>query len=149
VAPIVFGDSLLGAIAVGRMKNVTGSEQRFLAMLADLVAFALKNIRTFEMVSEEATKGALTGLYNKKYFLEKAMEILHSSASYDYPFSIFIFDIDHFKNYNDTNGHVQGDFILKEIGRLLEKIRVRRTFSHVTVANNLYFFSRTPGKRQP
>jgi PleD family two-component response regulator len=117
VAPIVFGDSLLGAIAVGRMKNVTGSEQRFLAMLADLVAFALKNIRTFEMVGEEATKGALTGLYNKKYFLEKAMEILHSSASYDYPFSIFIFDIDHFKNYNDTNGHVQGDFILKEIGK--------------------------------
>jgi diguanylate cyclase (GGDEF)-like protein len=121
VAPIVFGDSLLGAIAVGTMKNVTGSEQRFLAMLADLVAVALKNIRTFEMVSEEATKDALTGLYNKKYFLEKAMEMLHSSASYDYPFSIFIFDIDHFKNYNDTNGHVQGDFILKEIGRLLEK----------------------------
>jgi diguanylate cyclase (GGDEF)-like protein len=121
VAPIVHEDSLLGAIAVGEMNNVTGSEKRFLAMLADLVAVALKNIKTLKQVSEEAIKDALTGLYNKKYFLEKAIETLHSSASYDYPFSIFIFDIDHFKNYNDTNGHVQGDFVLKEIGHLLGK----------------------------
>ncbi len=121
VAPIVFADSLLGAIAVGKMKNITGSERKFLAMLADLVAVALNNIRTLEMASEEAIKDALTGLYNKKYFFERAMETLRSSASYEFPVSIFIFDIDHFKNYNDTNGHVQGDFVLKEIGRLLRE----------------------------
>jgi diguanylate cyclase (GGDEF)-like protein len=121
VAPIVFTESLLGVIAVGEMKNVSGSEKRFLAMLADLAAIALNNIRTFEAVSEEAIKDALSGLYNKKYFIEEATERLHSSASYDFPFSIFIFDIDHFKNYNDRNGHVQGDFVLKELGRLLRE----------------------------
>jgi diguanylate cyclase (GGDEF)-like protein len=121
VAPIVCADSLIGTIAVGEMSNATGNEKRFLAMLADLAAVALKNIRALEIVSEEAMKDSLTGLYNKKYFFEKAMDILHSSASYDSPFSIFIFDIDHFKNYNDMNGHIQGDVVLKEIGRLLAK----------------------------
>ncbi len=121
VAPIVFAESLLGAIAVGQMKEVTGSEKRFLAMLADLVAVALNNIRNLEIASEEAIRDALTGLHNKKYFLDKAMEMLYSSSSYDFPFSIFIFDIDHFKNYNDTNGHVEGDAVLKQIGRLIRE----------------------------
>jgi diguanylate cyclase (GGDEF)-like protein len=121
VAPIVFSDSLLGAIAVGEMKGSTGNEKRFLAMLADLLAVAINNIRTLEIANEEAITDALTGLFNKRYFFEKALEMLHTSASYDSPFSIFIFDIDHFKNYNDTNGHMQGDIVLKEIGRLLRE----------------------------
>jgi len=121
VAPIVFSDSLLGAIAVGKMKEVTGNEKRFLAMLADLMAVALRNIRKLKIANEEAIKDSLTGLYNKRYFLEKAIETLHSSSSYGYSVSIFIFDIDHFKNYNDRNGHVQGDILLKELGRLLRE----------------------------
>jgi diguanylate cyclase (GGDEF)-like protein len=121
VAPIVFSDSLLGTIAVGEMKGSTGNEKRFLAMLTDLAAVAINNARTLEIASEEAIRDALTGLYNKSYFLEKSWEILNTSASYDSPFSIFIFDVDHFKNYNDTNGHMQGDIVLKEIGRLLRE----------------------------
>ena len=118
-APIVFSDSLLGAIAVGEMKGSTGNEKAFLAMLADLAAVAMNNSRTLERANQEAIKDGLTGLYNKNYFLEKARETFRTSASYDSPFSIFMFDIDHFKNYNDTNGHVGGDAVLKEIGRLL------------------------------
>jgi diguanylate cyclase (GGDEF)-like protein len=121
VAPVVFSDSLLGALAVGKMKEATGSEKRFLAMLADLMAVALRNIRKLKIANEEAIKDSLTGLYNKKYFLEKAREALHSSTSYGFSVSIFIFDIDHFKSYNDRNGHVQGDILLKEMGRLLRE----------------------------
>jgi diguanylate cyclase (GGDEF)-like protein len=121
VAPIVFTDSLLGVIAVGEMRNSTGSEKRFLAMLADLAAVAINNIRTLKIANKEAITDSLTGLSNKKYFFEQAVEMLHTSASYDSPFSIFIFDIDHFKNYNDTNGHLQGDIVLKEIGLLLRE----------------------------
>jgi diguanylate cyclase (GGDEF)-like protein len=120
-APIVLADSLLGTIAVGKMKVVTGSEKRFLAMVAELTAVALKNIRTLEIANEEATRDALTGLYNKKYFLDKALDMLCSSASYDFPFSVFIFDIDNFKTYNDTNGHMEGDMVLSQIGRLLRE----------------------------
>ncbi len=119
--PVLFKDSVLGAIAIGKMQNYTGNEKRFLAMLSDLMGVALNNIKNLAMANEEATRDALTGLYNKKYFLEKAGDALLSSENYDFPFSIFIFDIDNFKHYNDTNGHVQGDVVLREIGRLLRE----------------------------
>jgi diguanylate cyclase (GGDEF)-like protein len=119
--PVLFKDSLLGAMAIGKMQNYTGNEKRFLAMLSDLMGVALNNIKNLAIANEEATRDALTGLYNKKYFFEKAREALLSSENYEFPFSGFIFDIDNFKHYNDTNGHVQGDVVLKEIGRLLRE----------------------------
>ncbi len=119
--PVLFKTTLLGAIAIGKMQNFNGNEKRFLAMLSDLMGVALNNIKNLAIANEEATRDALTGLYNKKYFLEKARDALLSSENYNFPFSIFIFDIDNFKHYNDTNGHVQGDFILREIGRLFRE----------------------------
>jgi diguanylate cyclase (GGDEF)-like protein len=119
VTPILFNDSLLGVIAIGKMQNYTGNEKRFLAMLSDLMAVALNNIRHLSLANEQATRDALTGLYNKKYFIEKARDALLSSENYDFPVSLCIFDIDHFKNYNDTNGHAQGDVVLREVGKLL------------------------------
>lgn len=58
----------------------------------------------------------LTGLYNRKYISEvlevefKRAKALHS------PFSVILFDIDNFKNVNDTYGHDGGDFVLQELG---------------------------------
>jgi diguanylate cyclase (GGDEF)-like protein len=119
--PILFKDSLLGVIAIGKMQNFTGNEKRFLAMLSDLMAVALNNIQHMVIADEQATRDALTGLYNKKYFLEIARDTLLSSENYDFPVSVCIFDIDQFKNYNDTNGHVQGDVVLREVGKLLRE----------------------------
>lgn len=48
------------------------------------------------------------------------------AINYNYPLSIFIFDIDHFKNYNDRNGHVEGDVLLKELSKLVKE-NSRRT----------------------
>jgi diguanylate cyclase (GGDEF)-like protein len=121
VTPVLFKDSLLGAIAIGKMQNYTGNEKRFLAMLSDLMAVALNNIKHLAIANEQATMDALTGLYNKKYFIEKARDTLLSSENYDFPVSVLIFDVDHFKNYNDTNGHVQGDIVLREVGKLLRE----------------------------
>jgi diguanylate cyclase (GGDEF)-like protein len=119
--PVLFNDSLLGAIAIGKMQNYTGNEKRFLAMLSDLMAVALNNIKYQAIANEQATRDALTGLHNKKYFVEKARDTLLSSENYDFPVSVLIFDIDHFKNYSDTNGHVQGDVVLRDIGKLLRE----------------------------
>jgi diguanylate cyclase (GGDEF)-like protein len=119
--PILFKDSLLGVIAIGKMQDYTGSEKRFLAMISELMAVALNNIRHSAITGEEPSRDALTGLYTKKYFLDKAKDALLSSESYDFPVCLLIFDIDHFRNYNDTNGRAQGDTVLRDIGRLLRQ----------------------------
>lgn len=119
--PILFKNELIGAIGVGNIKVSHENERRFLAMIAELAGIAFKNCEFITVAKNEAISDSLTGLYNKGYFLDRAREIAKKAKSYDFPLSIFIFDIDNFKNYNDTNGHLQGDELLKELSDLVKK----------------------------
>ena len=119
--PIIFQRELFGVLGIGKIKTKTENDKTFLAMIADLSAVAFKNCEYLGAAKEEAIKDALTGLYNKKFFLERGQELIEKSTNYDHVFSIFIFDIDNFKHYNDTNGHVQGDVLLAELGKLLQE----------------------------
>ncbi len=67
----------------------------------------------------------LTGVHNKRYFLEFLEREIARSLRYQTPLSLVMFDIDHFKRINDTHGHLAGDAVLRELGRRL-KPRVRR-----------------------
>jgi diguanylate cyclase (GGDEF)-like protein len=68
---------------------------------------------------------ALTGAYNKRYFLEFLDKEIARCARYGRPLSLVLFDIDHFKKVNDTHGHLTGDFVLRELGRRLRS-RIRK-----------------------
>jgi len=66
----------------------------------------------------------LTGAHNKRYFLEFLERETARCARYRRPLSLLMFDIDHFKQINDTHGHLTGDYVLKELARrLLARIR--------------------------
>ena len=62
---------------------------------------------------------SLTGLYNRKHLTEKLVEHLASAREGQSVFSILMIDVDHFKSYNDTYGHVAGDEALSRLGSLL------------------------------
>lgn len=62
---------------------------------------------------------ALTGISNRRHFLELFGKELDRAQRYGRPLSFFILDIDHFKTVNDTYGHQSGDAVLREIARLL------------------------------
>jgi diguanylate cyclase (GGDEF)-like protein/PAS domain S-box-containing protein len=68
----------------------------------------------------------LTGIYNQRYFLEQLRREMERANRRNQCFSLCIFDLDKFKIYNDTQGHVAGDQILKAVGILISKaIRAR------------------------
>lgn len=69
-----------------------------------------------------ATTDALTGLYNRFRFDELVVEEIERSERYGGPLSMIIFDLDHFKQVNDTYGHIVGDEVLIEISRLSKEI---------------------------
>ncbi|MDJ0035373.1 diguanylate cyclase [Pantoea allii] len=74
-----------------------------------------------------ANADGLTGLANRRYFdhfLKKSL--LHGRSSGG-PVSLILFDIDYFKRYNDTYGHVAGDACLQQVGRVLKTFAQRRT----------------------
>ncbi len=68
----------------------------------------------------------LTGVHNKRYFLEFLEREIASAARHQTPLSLAMVDIDHFKRVNDTHGHLAGDAALKELCRRM-KPRIRNT----------------------
>ena len=67
----------------------------------------------------------LTGVANKRHFLEFLEREMARCMRYGRPLSLVMFDIDHFKQVNDTHGHLTGDYVLKEIAKRLSQ-RIRR-----------------------
>jgi diguanylate cyclase (GGDEF)-like protein len=120
-APMISRGKLIGVLGLGRIKNPTGDEKRIIAMITDLAAVSLINCEQISSAKEEANTDALTRLYNRKYFAERSIEEAQKAISYNFPISIFMFDIDHFKKYNDQNGHAEGDYLLKELSSMLKK----------------------------
>lgn len=76
--------------------------------------------KTKEELRQLAITDGLTGLFNYRYFKEQLQQELNRARRHDLYVSLVMIDIDHFKHYNDTNGHPAGDLILREIGRLLK-----------------------------
>jgi diguanylate cyclase (GGDEF)-like protein/PAS domain S-box-containing protein len=70
---------------------------------------------------EAAIRDPLTGLYNRRYLDETMKRELARAAREENPISIFIGDIDYFKQVNDTYGHQAGDEILKALGEVLRE----------------------------
>jgi len=66
-----------------------------------------------------AITDALTGLYNSRQFFRQIKQEIKRYARYSRPLSLLILDIDFFKNYNDTWGHLEGDKVLMQIGRII------------------------------
>src|SRR5690606_27641477 len=71
------------------------------------------------------TIDGLTQVFNKRYFVETLEREIGRAQRYRRDLSLMMFDIDHFKNINDTYGHLAGDNILKQLAAII-KARIRR-----------------------
>ena len=72
---------------------------------------------------------ALTRLYNRKAFDQRVVEVARMSRASGRPTSLLLFDIDHFKQVNDTLGHLAGDVVLRQVAdRLVRKFRTKSDF---------------------
>lgn len=117
--PIVAHGETVGLLSVtvriGSMK-----ETRKLAIYcAEHISLSLANVRLREQLREQSLRDALTGMHNRRYFLEHAQKELHRAAVQRRPVSLLIFDIDHFKKFNDTHGHDAGDRVLKSLAEVV------------------------------
>jgi len=87
-------------------------------------------VREREEIRNIADHDALTNIYNRVKFNSMFSEIIDSSLRHDEDFSIILFDIDHFKNVNDTYGHNVGDKVLVELVTLVKiTLRERDVFA--------------------
>jgi len=91
-------------------------ERDYVLNIASLAAIAINNAFLFEMT----TTDMMTRLKMKHYFYTVLLERMESSALAGRPLSVVMIDIDHFKKFNDTWGHVCGDAVLKQVARVVQ-----------------------------
>ena len=91
------------------------ADLELLSSLAQHVTLALDNTIRHAQVEEQARLDSLTGVYNHGYFLKRLAEQAKETATAKTPLSLIMLDIDYFKQYNDTYGHLVGDQILNSL----------------------------------
>jgi two-component system cell cycle response regulator len=74
-----------------------------------------------EEIYKMTTTDGLTGVFNKRFFLETMEREMGRCFRYKRPMSLLMVDIDHFKRINDTRGHLAGDAVLKQVATLIAK----------------------------
>jgi len=125
--PLKAKDNILGVINVADKVNpaqeniFTEEDMRFLAIICNYAAIALENALLYGEVKNLAITDGLTGLYNHRYFQKNINSEVTRVRRYLRPLSLMMFDIDFFKNFNDTYGHPMGDLVLKEISKAIKK----------------------------
>src|SRR3954470_1337016 len=88
----------------------------FLQALCDYAAIAIDNARSVERIQELTVTDDCTGLFNARHLYKVLEAEVYRSARFGYEFSVIFLDLDHFKNVNDTYGHLVGSKLLQEIG---------------------------------
>lgn len=122
-SPLVFRDKELGVLVA-----LSTSESPFFPRDVDLLtsyaaqaAIALTNARMYEAQEELATQDPLTELFNHRHFHETVGRELDRCRRHGGELGLAMFDLDGFKQVNDTGGHAEGDEILRQVADALRK----------------------------
>ena len=91
------------------------------SLLATQATFAIENIMLLEKTEIMAVTDELTKLHNHRYFVRSLNEELKRAGRYKQNLSLIMIDVDYFKHYNDTQGHLMGNAVLKDIAHILKE----------------------------
>jgi len=121
--PLMVQGELIGVLNLShpRPKTFLDEHVRILSLIASQTASVIQRFLMFEEMSRLAITDELTGLYNRRYFLQRLREETDRARRYDHTFSVLFVDVDHFKTLNDHHGHALGDKVLVELSGLLKK----------------------------
>jgi diguanylate cyclase (GGDEF)-like protein len=117
--PLNSQGQVLGVLTLCAPEPITGPTRRLAATAADQLALALANLQLQASLRTQSIRDPLTNLFNRRY-LEASLprELLRAERRRS-GLSVLMFDLDHFKRYNDTQGHDAGDALLSAFGALL------------------------------
>lgn len=87
---------------------------------AQYLGRAIASVRLREALRLESIRDPLTGLFNRRYMEEALERELHRAHRSNSQLSLIMLDVDHFKRFNDTRGHADGDSLLRALGQLLQ-----------------------------
>ena len=120
--PLIVNDKVLGVLNVDFSKGrvIQEYDLDLLKSLASQIAVTIAHAKYVVKVENQAMIDEMTGLYNYRSFVNLLKREYGRAIRYGRPLSVLMIDIDNFKHYNDTNGHLMGDFVLKNVAALIK-----------------------------
>ncbi|NLO38998.1 MAG: sensor domain-containing diguanylate cyclase [Ruminiclostridium sp.] len=94
---------------------------RLLEIITQQISIAIDNARLYEQLQEFANTDGLTQIYNRVFFQNRLQHELEQAQQLGYEVSVILYDIDNFKRFNDTYGHLFGDIVLKTLAKLVKE----------------------------
>jgi two-component system cell cycle response regulator len=116
---IYFGDQAIGVFAMAPRAPEHRNDRMLVTTISRELGGALRMATLVEESRWMATTDALTGLLNRRAFLESTGREIARARRYNDKMSVVLLDVDHFKHINDRRGHAAGDVVLGAVGRLL------------------------------
>ncbi|HEU4964313.1 MAG TPA: sensor domain-containing diguanylate cyclase [Bacilli bacterium] len=122
VVPLRSRDNVVGVITCygARAYLFTQESTELITVLAAQVGVIIENANLYRELSEATLRDPGTGLYNYRYFYQELDHRFRLANEQNKHLSVVIIDIDHFKKYNDTYGHVVGDEVLRQTGQVIQ-----------------------------
>lgn len=121
--PVKVRARVLGAIELvntSKTRHFHEDDIPILVNLADYAAIALENARYVQRIHELTITDDCTALYNARHLNFVLDSEIYRSIRYGYEFSVIFIDLDHFKQVNDTHGHLAGSKLLWHVGTLIK-----------------------------
>lgn len=122
--PLMIRERVLGVL---ELIGIQGDEpfnpdnMPLLGAVADFAAIAIDNARNYHRISELVITDDLTGLHNARHFHELLEYEVERATRYGSQASLLFLDLDHFKEVNDTYGHLVGSRVIAEVGHLIRR----------------------------
>jgi diguanylate cyclase (GGDEF)-like protein len=122
IVPLIAGDHRLGAIDMWRngCGQFTDEDLERCSLFGYITAAAWRNAQLYAEVERRAMTDNLTGLLNHRWWEELAPREAARSDRAGSEIGILLIDLDHFKRVNDRCGHVAGDAVLRNVGRVIQ-----------------------------
>jgi len=121
--PFILGNTVVGLIHLTRSEEPPFTDKDFevTSQFTGIFVTSIKNALIHRRTEKLAFTDQLTGLFNHRYFQETLKQEFVRARRYSNPLSLMILDIDFFKRFNDTWGHLLGDRVLAHCGKLFER----------------------------
>ncbi len=103
-------------------EQLTSTKQLLANTVAEHIAIALANLKLRETLKNQSIRDPLTNLFNRRYMEESLEREVKRAERKGQALGLIMLDVDHFKRFNDTYGHVAGDILLRELGQLFKRM---------------------------
>lgn len=121
-APLTVEGRIIGILYVDDyvVRQFSSDDIYALTLISTYAALSIERTKLMEDTRMLAITDGLTGLYNHRSLFARFEEELERCKRYGHPLTLVTFDIDYFKNYNDTFGHMQGNDALRQISEIVK-----------------------------